>query len=157
MLTASQVETVAYIGDGAAFHRECAIREYSTVRIERVDMGLDTGLRPLSRYELDEWQGQEAYDTADDRLDDFEDDHPRLAILLGVNRERRCRPRGGYCGFFRTEGRNRGRLLDRLAEKIPAGPSCDHCGGFLHEPPLRSDRRAILDRESFLYGTQGVN
>lgn len=139
MLSAYSAETIAYTGDGFILHRECAIREYSTVRIERADAGLDNGLNPMIRYSVDTWAGEEAWDIARDKLDDFEDDHPRLAILLGVNRERRCEPRpGSYCGFFRTEGRNRDRMLGRIVQKLgdSVGPTCDRCTGFILEPPL---------------------
>ena len=115
MLTASQCETVAYLGEGAVYHPECAAQRFSTLTVEKADVGLDNsgGLRPMIRYELDEWQSQDAYSLAEERVSDFEYDHPRTAALLGL-------------GF---NGRNRYRLIDRLADRFAdtCGPTCDEC------------------------------
>jgi hypothetical protein len=124
MLTASQCETVAYHGDGAVYHPECARQRFSALTVEKADVGLDNsgGLRPLIRFELDEWQGQDAYALAEEYADRFEDDHPTLAATLGV-----ASPRSGLDLSAAT--RNRYRLIDRLADRFAdtSGPSCDEC------------------------------
>lgn len=125
MLTAAQCETVAYLGDGAVYHPECAAKRFSTLTVEKADVGLDNsgGLRPLIRFELDEWTYQDAYSLAEERVDDFEVDHPALARVLGV-----ADLRDGHDPDLDID-RNRWRLIDRLADRFSdtAGPTCDEC------------------------------
>lgn len=142
MLTASQVETVAFTTEhGEILHYDCAGKAYSTIAVEKADAGFtDTGLRPLSRFELDEWVGEDTYESARGRVDDFEYDHPALAALFGVERSSGewVKSDGAWFGrwVYPQESRNYQRLVERIADKHETGPSCDHCGGYVHEAPL---------------------
>ena len=74
MLTAYQVETVAYVGDGSIVCRECAISRYGTVAITSLDQGLDEfappDVSPLIRYELEEYLSETSWELAAERVDD---------------------------------------------------------------------------------------
>jgi hypothetical protein len=73
MLTVSQCVTVAYYRRdcGEIICRDCAVREYSSIGIERLDEGLSSSasnsLEPLIRYSLDEIIGECAANDAEDQ------------------------------------------------------------------------------------------
>ena len=72
MLTAYQVETVAYVADGGFYHPDCAREKYSSLTVEKADAGLANGadLSPLIRYELDEYAGSSAWEYLAQELDE---------------------------------------------------------------------------------------
>ncbi len=68
MLTAAQCRTVAFLTDGGVICTDCARSSYGEHTIDRLVEGLDAGLgdelRPLIEYELSEWQGEQAWNSA---------------------------------------------------------------------------------------------
>lgn len=77
MLTGYQCETVAYIGDGEIICRDCALQDYSSVALEKLDMGLACAasdrLSPLSRYSLGEYVSETAAEYVNEELN-YDDD-----------------------------------------------------------------------------------
>lgn len=68
MLTASQVETVAFITDGGIICRDCAIRRFGEMGVAAMEEGiaefLPQDVSPLIRYELDTLIGENASEYA---------------------------------------------------------------------------------------------
>lgn len=73
MLTGYQVETIAYMTDGAIICRTCAESDYSTLTLDKIDRGLpsvaDDVISPLSRYSIDEYLSESASECADQDFD----------------------------------------------------------------------------------------
>ncbi len=124
MLTGYQCEIVAYLGDGEIICRECAAQDYSELTLEKVDLGLTnvSELRPLIRYNVDELNGERAYEDARERLEDY-------AGIVGAtwatvqawgqyDKETSQDPRSKYNRYHR--------LLEKLAENAP-GETCGAC------------------------------
>lgn len=149
MLTATQCEIVAYVTDGEIVCRDCLVARYSTVFVERLDAGIGGSthdISPLIRYEVDTLSGERIWEAAEERVSDFEANHPELALALGVNakRERGFRV-ARHNGLGRLlsqrweretlvpEGRNRWRIVDRVADQLGDvyGERCGQCGELL--------------------------
>lgn len=119
MLTYAQVQVAAFTGDGTVYHPHCARELYSELTVSKAEAGLtnSAGLSPMIQYSLDEWVGQDAYQFAEERADDWIAAHPGLAETLGL-----VNNIGLTNNYYR--------LIDRLADRYgdTAGPTCDHCG-----------------------------
>lgn len=75
MLTYHQAETATYMNeDGSFFHPACAREAFGTLSVEKADIGLTNAynLSPLSRYSLDEYRREAAWEYAR-QGEDFED------------------------------------------------------------------------------------
>lgn len=67
MLTGFQCETVAFTKDGAIICPDCAVKATSALTVAKAEQGFDHGggdLRPLSRYSLDEYTSETAWEYA---------------------------------------------------------------------------------------------
>lgn len=122
MLTYHQAETVAYLATDSCEWTcvDCVDNELraaaswvTDVGIEKWHAGLDTPVQRIAeelgfdgngycRYTLDEYDGERTYDAAEERVRDWEYDHPKLAELFGI----------------RALGDPRWRLIDRIAAKL---------------------------------------
>lgn len=132
MLTASQCQTVAYIGDGGFLHPDCARKRYSALAIEKADAGFsDAPVSPVIQYSLSEQNGELTWESARERFDRFADDHPELAYVLGVipaNSSWERNEATGYGRWVLPDGsQNYERALDRYAERHPVYETCDEC------------------------------
>lgn len=153
MLTASQVEVVAYLTDGGFLHAECARETLGDGAVEIAREGIERWndpepLRPVIRYELDEADGERAYQDFDivtyrERTEEWL--HERDTSYLEF---------GAQDGPFyvvpvdEDEPEEGAETFDTLASAEDgryerAGESCDHCGGLLRDAPLASDGTAI--------------
>lgn len=79
MLTAFQVETVAFLTDGGFICSDCAHKAFEEDPAETAD------LRPVSRYEMDEYDSENSRDWFSDRETDDEPDHTECACTMGVS------------------------------------------------------------------------
>lgn len=113
MLTGYQCEVVAYLSDCEFLCRDCAASETSQLTVEKADLGLANSgdLHPIIRYVLDEHNGQRIWEEAEERVRDFQADHPAIwEALVERNRDAEWR------------------LTDRVAENL-GDAYCEHCGG----------------------------
>lgn len=94
MLTAFQVERVAYVGDGEIVCRACAVAEYEAIEAgdgqdstplddmswAEDDQAIEVvlGYAPVSRFEMDEYDASAS-------ADGLGDGHEECACTLGVN------------------------------------------------------------------------
>lgn len=117
MLSGYQCQVVAFAYNGEYICRECASKATSSVTLEKAERGLATSydISPIIRYELDELNGQRAYEHAEERAREWEQDHPVLALHLL------------YIDGTTERKTDYYRLIDRLAEKSPS-ECCDDCG-----------------------------
>lgn len=113
MLTGYQAEIVAFIGDGEFVCYDCAHKALDAGEFAAAENGLGS-LSPVSRYSVDEIDGERTWEAAEDRVREFEDRHPLLAhVVLNDN--------------------NRWRLVDRIADKLgdTFNERCGECGEVL--------------------------
>lgn len=77
MLTASQVEIVAFVTDGGIICRDCATQRFGELGVAAIEEGLaeflPSDVSPLIRYELDTYIGELADEHADEVADYDED------------------------------------------------------------------------------------
>lgn len=131
MLTGYQCEVVAFQTDGEFICYDCAVKEWSTVRVEKIERGLDSfDVSPIIRYTLDEINGENAYEAARERVSETAD---LLGIPYEVQRFWSSYPGQGDDPVT-VEQRDKydryHRLVDRLAEGLEEvyGECCGHCG-----------------------------
>jgi hypothetical protein len=116
MLTGYQCETVAYyIADsGEYICRDCAVAATSSVTVDKAERGLTNayGLSGIIRYSMGESNGERTWEAAQERVDDFQHDHPAL---------------------FKALVREEWRLVDRIAEKFGDlyDERCGQCDALL--------------------------
>lgn len=72
MLTASQVEIVAFVTDGGIICRDCATQRFGELGVAAIEEGLaeflPSDVSPLIRYELDTYIGELASEHADEAV-----------------------------------------------------------------------------------------
>lgn len=107
MLTGYQVEIVAFIAEGEFVCRDCAHKALDNG--ELAELGIGCSYSPVSRYSIDEYNSERVYEAAEERVSDFELDHPY---------------------FFEGVRDKRWRLIDKVVEKIgdTYAETCGECG-----------------------------
>jgi hypothetical protein len=112
VLTGYQCETIAfYPRDAGEFIcPDCAVEQYGALAVSAAEDGLANSgeLSPVSRYSLDEYAGERTWEYAEDRVREFENDHPQIFGALLAERWR---------------------VVDRYAEKHEMHEYCGNCGG----------------------------
>lgn len=85
MLSYYSAQVVAYIADGGFYHPHCAREVFSTISVEKADAGLSTAhdLTPISRFSLDEYRYEDAWEYAQQDTDDDPDEDEVEAIAEG--------------------------------------------------------------------------
>lgn len=82
MLTATQVETVAFVTDGGIICRDCAESRFGELGVAAIEEGiaefLPQDVSPLIRYELDNLVGELAWDYAAQDVDENDPEADRI-------------------------------------------------------------------------------
>lgn len=118
MLTATQVEIVAFVTDGGIICRDCAIERFGEMGVAAIEEGiaefLPQDVSPLIRYELDNVISKDAHEWVSQEGE----------VWQNIDGDWFGRMNGETYGPFDAEWRAEEALLDAQPDEY----GCDNCG-----------------------------
>lgn len=119
MLTATQVETVAFVTDGGIICRDCAESRFGELGVAAIEEGiaefLPRDVSPLIRYELDNIIGEDAHEWIAQEGE----------VWQNIDGDWYSRTNGETHGPFDSEDEAEQALYDEYPDEY----ACDDCGG----------------------------